>query len=73
MAVTALEMEKHRRQTEQRNLMIRLENINTRLRSLDAEIATILNRVGAPRQPGGKPDAGARAPSPPAKGFKLKY
>jgi hypothetical protein len=49
MAITALEMEKFRRQTERDNLMIRLNNVNDRLRTVEAEKAALLLRLGKER------------------------
>ena len=46
MAVTALEMEKFRRETERKNLLVRLESINNRLRAIEAEKAKLIRRLG---------------------------
>ncbi len=46
MAITALEMEKFRRETERDNLTVRLNNVNTRLQTVDSEKAALLQRLG---------------------------
>jgi hypothetical protein len=80
MAVTALEMEKFRRETERDNLTRRLQTVNARLETVESEKEVLLQRLG--REAGGRP---ARRPihsSRPvgnypatghAGGFKFKY
>jgi hypothetical protein len=46
MAITALEMEKFRRETERKNLTLRLNNINARLQMVESEKAALLQRLG---------------------------
>jgi hypothetical protein len=46
MAITALEMEKFRRETERENLMLRLNNVNARLQTVASEKAALLLRLG---------------------------
>jgi hypothetical protein len=46
MAITALEMEKFRRETERDNLMLRLNNVNARLQTVDSEKTALLERLG---------------------------
>jgi hypothetical protein len=46
MAITALEMEKFRRQTERDNLVLRLNNVIARLRTVESEKAALLRRLG---------------------------
>ena len=46
MAITALEMEKFRRETERDNLRLRLDNVNTRLQTVASEKAALLQRLG---------------------------
>ncbi len=45
MAITALEMETFRRETERRNLITRLQSVTARLRRIDAEKAALLARL----------------------------
>lgn len=76
MAVTALEMEKHRHQIERQNLATRLRYLSARLRSIDAEITALLNRAGVPRlRRVGERGAPGGDPSSPRTGgdFKLQY
>jgi hypothetical protein len=80
MAITALEMEKFRRETERDNLILRLNNVHARLQTVDSEKAALLQRLGAEtagpscrrtikssRLEAGHPAAGA------AGGFKFQY
>jgi hypothetical protein len=46
MVITALEMEKFRRETERKNLTVRLESINNRLRTIEAEKTALIRRLG---------------------------
>lgn len=46
MAITALEMEKFRRETERDNLMCRLNSVNARLQTVETEKAALLQRLG---------------------------
>lgn len=45
MAITALEMEKFRRQIERKNLLARLSGIDERLKTIDKEKAVLLRRL----------------------------
>jgi hypothetical protein len=80
MAITALEMEKFRRETERDNLTLRLDNVNARLRTVESEKAALVQRLGrqaAPR-PRRHPIQSCRPirDCPPvgnAGGFKFKY
>jgi hypothetical protein len=76
MVITALEMEKFRRQTERQNLVTRLKNICARLRLIETEKVALLDRLGklpGPRS-GARQAAGARALGQrPIGGFRLKY
>ncbi len=79
MAITALEMEKFRRETERDNLVLRLNNINGRLQTVESEKAALLRRLGS--QAAGRPSAhrpNPPRPSPTARGrlapaFKFQY
>ena len=80
MAITALEMEKFRRETERDNLMLRLNNVNARLRTVESEKAALLQRLGkeTPGWPGRRPIKSARPirdrpAAGDAAGFKFKY
>ncbi len=76
MVITALEMEKFRRETERQSLITRLKNVSARLRSIDTEKAALLDRLSKlPTRPGGARRAsGVEAPgSRPADGFKFQY
>jgi hypothetical protein len=53
MAITALEIEKFRRETERDTLILRLKNVNTRLQTVESEKAALLRRLG--RQGRAKP------------------
>jgi len=46
MAITALEIEKFRRETERDNLMLRLKNVNTQLQTVESEKAALLRCLG---------------------------
>jgi hypothetical protein len=52
MVITALEMEKFRRETERKNLMVRLEGIDNRLRAIEVEKTALIRRLG--KGPAGK-------------------
>ncbi|MGA2557478.1 MAG: hypothetical protein ABSG04_14525 [Verrucomicrobiota bacterium] len=80
MAITALEMEKFRRETERDNLVLRLNNINGRLQTVESEKAALLRRLGS--QPAGPPGRRTAPSSPPvshgpagrlAPAFKFQY
>ena len=47
MAITALEMEKFRRETERENLTLRLNNVNARLQTVESEKTDLLQRLGS--------------------------
>jgi hypothetical protein len=80
MAITALEMEKFRRETERENLTLRLDNVNARLATVESEKEVLLQRLG--KEAGSRP---ARRPihstrpvgdcpaAGQAGGFKFKY
>ena len=53
LAISVLEMEKFRRETERDNLMVRSNNVNTRLEAIESEKAALLQRLG--KAPTGKP------------------
>ena len=53
MAITALEMEKFRRETERENLTLRLDNVNARLETVESEKEVLLRRLG--KEAGGRP------------------
>ncbi len=53
MAITALEMEKFRRETERDNLRLRLDNVNARLQTVASDKAALLQRLG--HQSAGRP------------------
>ncbi len=78
MAITALEMEKFRRETERDNLTVRLNNVNTRLQTVDSEKAALLQRLGkdAAGRPSRRPIKSSRPLGPEAGhagGFKFQY
>jgi hypothetical protein len=76
MAITALEMEIFRRQTERRNLITRLQSVRERLRRIDAEKAGLLERLKALPAPraGARRVFGVTAPkSGRAGGFQFQY
>ena len=62
MAITALEMEKVRRQIEHANLIVRLNKVNARLRTVEEEKAALLERLNkeAVEQPGQQPIKSSR-------------
>jgi hypothetical protein len=80
MAITALEMERFRRETERDNLILRLNNVNARLQTVDSEKSALLQRLGkeAARQPcrrrfkSSRPMA-SRSGADTAGGFKFQY
>jgi hypothetical protein len=76
MAITALEMEKFRRETERHNLTTRLNSVSAHLRRIDTEKAALLARLKKLPTPQG----GARRVSNvntlrsrPVGGFKFQY
>ena len=76
MAITALEMERTRRQTERQGLVSRLKSVTVRMRNIDREKAVLLERLS--RVPGHKPEAAivARrqaASSRSVRGFSHQY
>ena len=80
MVITALEMEKFRRETERKNLAVRLESINNRLRAIKAEKTALIRRLG--KGPAGRTIKWSIKSSMPAKestpngrngGFKYQY
>jgi hypothetical protein len=80
MAITALEMEKFRRETERDNLRLRLDNVNARLQTVESEKATLLQRLGkeATPRPGRRPIKSSRPirdcpEAGKAGGFKFRY
>jgi hypothetical protein len=80
MAITALEMEKFRRETERDNLRLRLNNVNTRLQTVASEKAALLQRLGkaAPGRPARRPIKSSRpiqdaSAAGHAGGFKFQY
>jgi hypothetical protein len=80
MAITALEMEKFRRETERKNLTLRLINVNARLRMVDSEKEALLLRLGkeTAERPVRRPIKSSRPirdyPAPgDAGGFKFQY
>ena len=76
MAITALEMEIFRRETERRNLITRLQSVRARLRRIGAEKAALLARLEALPAPqaGARRLSGVSAPeSRSAGGFQFQY
>jgi len=80
MAITALEMEKFRRETERENLMLRLNNVNSRLLTVESEKAALLQRLGkeAASRPARRPIKSSRPirncpAAGQAGGFKFQY
>lgn len=76
MAVTTLELEKFRRETERANLLTRLESISTRLRFIESEKTALLRRLGArPTRPHIENPMTRRRPGSvqTRAGFKMKY
>jgi len=78
MAITALEMERTRRQTERQGLVSRLKNVTVRMRNIDREKAVLLDRLS--KVPGHKPEAAivarrqaAAASSRSVRGFTHQY
>jgi len=76
MAITALEMETFRRETERQNLTTRLTSVDARLRRIDTEKAALLARLKklpAP-QPGARRVSNVSTlRSRPVGGFKFQY
>ncbi len=80
MAITALEMEKFRRETERDNLMLRLNNVHARLQTVETEKASLLRRLGKDghSRPGQRPIKSSRPTrdcpaGANAAGFKFQY
>ena len=80
MAVTVLEMEKFRREIERNSLMLRLNNINARLETVESEKTALLQRLGkeVAGQPGSRPIKSSRPTrvcpaANHAGGFKFQY
>ncbi len=76
MAITALEMERTRRQTERQGLVSRLKSVTVRMRNIDREKAVLLERLS--KVPGHKPEAAVvarrqAAGSRSARGFAHQY
>lgn len=80
MAITALEMERFRRETERENLTLRLDNVNARLETVESEKEVLLQRLGkeAGSSPARRPIHSSRPVGDcpavaQAGGFKFKY
>ena len=76
MQITCLEMEKVRKGREKASALQRVENINARLRNIEAEKAALLCALAAAGAAPAiwTPSAGSRpAPLRSAGGFKLRY
>jgi hypothetical protein len=80
MAITALEMEKFRRETERDNLMVRLNSVNSRLQTVASEKSALLQRLDkeTAARPDRRPVKSSRPcrdfPAPAhAGGFKYQY
>ncbi len=80
MAITALEMEKFRRETERDNLLLRLNNIHARLQTVESEKAALLRRLGRPaaarpvrRTAPSSPPVSHGPAGRPAAGFNFQY
>ncbi|MDO8540687.1 MAG: hypothetical protein Q7S40_09655 [Opitutaceae bacterium] len=80
MAITSLEMEKSRRQTERKSLLVRLNGIEERLKTIDKEKTVLLRRLG--REKAERAVMGSLRSSLPAKhnppggrsgGFRYQY
>jgi len=80
MAITALEMEKFRRETERENLTLRLNSVNARLQTVESEKEALLQRLG--KEAAGRPSRRPITSSRPirdcpaaghAGGFKFQY
>ena len=80
MAITALEMEKFRRETERDNLTLRLNNVNARLETVESEKTVLLQRLG--KDAAGRPGRRTIRSSRPTRdcpaaghagGFKFQY
>ena len=78
MAITALEMERSRRETERSGLWARLKNVDSRIRAIDLDKTALLRGLGMPK-PRSQTLVAAPAPrrgsTPPRTmgGFKIKY
>jgi hypothetical protein len=76
MAITVLEIEKFRRQTERQSLIIRLKNLSARLRRIDTEKTVLLDRLSklSARQSAPRAAASLNASGPGLLGgFKFQY
>jgi hypothetical protein len=76
MAITALEMEKARRQTERQSLVARLKNVVTRLRIIDSEKTVLLDRLNkSATRAAAAPRSAHRQTTKarPTRGFKHQY
>ena len=80
MAITAMEMEKFRRETERDNLTVRLNHVNARLQTVESEKTALLRRLGreAPGRPARRPIKSSRPTrdcpaAGQAGGFKFQY
>jgi len=78
MAITALEMERTRRQIERQGLVSRLKSVTVRMRNIDREKAVLLERLS--KVPGHKAEAtivarrqATAARSRPVRGFAHQY
>lgn len=58
MAITVLEMERHRRQREADRCRAKLAALEERIREIDLEVANMLAKIGSP------PDSGAPPTDP---------
>jgi uncharacterized protein involved in exopolysaccharide biosynthesis len=76
MQITCLEMEKARKGREKASALQRVENLDGRLRDIEAEKATLLRALAerGAAQAAGTPSAGSR-PAPPRStgGVRLRY
>lgn len=75
MAITALEMEKSRRQIERQGLLTRLQTVTARLQSIDTEKAVLLDRLSklAASPADARPVSTQPATRSRAAGFKHRY
>ena len=76
MQITCLEMEKARKGREKSSALQRLENINGRLRDIEAEKAKLLQALAerGAASAAGAPSPGSNPAAPrSARGFKLRY
>jgi len=75
MVITALEMEKFRRETERQRLTSNLSNINARLETIEAEKTALVKRLGkeTKRKPSGRGTTSRPGSEGSVGGFKLQY